>query len=517
MTLRLTACGGYVPQAKGLQGFSLLLLNMGAATNELLAFLFMRTQELLAAPAADSLQLYDNLKAAILTKAWELYRSHRQGRLRVAHTAESSAAGLLHQLWQCDSAVQYPVLLQQAQQAAAATVTAWQARPRQVVATLDHMFGDRSSYYFHQQARAPHPPTIITALHRPGRSPGNPLDTADFSSPLQVGNGLQYACDFYSSASPFGLFRPRQDISADAQAALLSALPRQLSPHQAVLTEGIDSDSLLHAEELELALQMAARGSSPGHDGLPYEFYRAFRQVMLPVMLKVFNAAFQDVAADQPLARLLRGVICLILKPSQPPEELSSYRPITLLNCDAKLVMLVMSNRLQRPLDYVIDITQSAFLRGRDISDNIRYHVGLANRIQELGLPDWLLHSDLTKAYDSADRGWLSRCMTAMGLRADGIVRWCRILMAGSSACVRINGFLSTPFPTANGLPQGSALAAPSGCSSFSQRWPTSTSCSRRAASPGSRCRRASLLQPAWPLPTTPSPTSKTRNETRGR
>ena len=38
--------------------------------------------------------------------------------------------------------------------------------------------------------------------------------------------------------------------------------------------------------------------------------------------------------------------------------------PITLLNCDAKLITLVVSNLLLRPLDYVIDITQSAFLRG---------------------------------------------------------------------------------------------------------------------------------------------------------
>ena len=39
-----------------------------------------------------------------------------------------------------------------------------------------------------------------------------------------------------------------------------------------------------------------------------------------------------------------------------------------------------VTNRLQRPLDYVIDITQSAFLRGRDINDNDRWPVGPAAR-----------------------------------------------------------------------------------------------------------------------------------------
>ena len=90
-------------------------------------------------------------------------------------------------------------------------------------------------------------------------------------------------------------------------------------------------------------------------------------------------------------------VICPIPKPNQPRDEISGYRPITLLNCDLKLIMLILANRLQRPLDYIIDVTQSAFLRGRDISDNVRYHLGLRARFRELGIPAWLLHSDLTK------------------------------------------------------------------------------------------------------------------------
>ena len=96
--------------------------------------------------------------------------------------------------------------------------------------------------------------------------------------------------------------------------------------------------------------------------------------------------------------------------------------------------MLVVSNRLQRPQDYIIDTTQSAFLRGRDLSDSIRYHLGMAARLQELGLPGWLMNSDLTEAYDSVDRGWLAQCMTAMGLKESGVTWWCSILMGGRSA-----------------------------------------------------------------------------------
>ena len=61
---------------------------------------------------------------------------------------------------------------------------------------------------------------------------------------------------------------------------------------------------------------------------------------LLPVLLRVFNVAFQA-----PLTVPRRGVMCSIKKSDVPAEELTSYRPITLLSCDAKLIMLVVSNR----------------------------------------------------------------------------------------------------------------------------------------------------------------------------
>jgi hypothetical protein len=246
---------------------------------------------------------------------------------------------------------------------------------------------------------------------------------------------------------------------ATAQAILLASLTRTLPPHLALTGEGPAGDGLLTLRELKHALANARRGSSPGWDGLPYEFYRAFGDHLLPVILAVANAAFQDTSTTSPLAALLKGVICLLLKPSKPPLELSSYRPITLLNADVKLIMLVMSNRLQRPLEYLIDVTQSAFLVGRDICDNVRYHLCLVSRLQELGLPAWLLNSDIDKAYDSVDRSWLQRCMTTMGFKEQGLIRWTQILLAGSTDVIRVNGFFTEPFPVRRSLAQGSSVS----------------------------------------------------------
>jgi len=175
--------------------------------------------------------------------------------------------------------------------------------------------------------------------------------------------------------------------------------------------------------------------------------------------LKKNNTAFLDTLAAAPLEDHLLGVICLLLKPRQPADELNSFRPITLHNCDVKLVMMILSARLKRPLDYLIDVMQSAFLRNRQITHNICHHLGLAARLRELGLPGYLVDTDQTKAYDKSHRQWLFTIMADMGFRVQGVVRWCRILKAGSAAKVRMNGVLSAAFPVENGLSQGSPVS----------------------------------------------------------
>ena len=461
--LLLRHAGPSLPKGKGLQGFPLLLLNIPDACQALRNIIATESLLLSLLPDSDLVTAWDNMKEVIRRRAWNLFREYRRSRLNAAQAADAEAIEA-HILLRFATPENFSSLQRASTAKAAAATRAWQelgAKSFQALPLLEHMFGDTSSFYFHHLARSPHPPVIIRRLRPPGPMiPGDPpAGSADLSTRQGISTALSFARDFYSADSPHGLYRPRQDLNSDSQSELLSTLPSPLPPQYASLAEGLDGDGLLSKEELLRAISLSSRGSSPGYDGLPYEVYSAFRAELSPILLRVFNSAFLDRIDHSPLSPLLQGVICLLHKAGQPADHLVGYRPITLLNCDVKLILLVMSNRLQRPLDYIIHITQSAFLKGRDISDNVRYHLGLASRLKQLGLPGWLLHSDLTKAYDTADRGWLLKTMSAMGFASTGIVRWTSILMNGSTSRVRVNGFLTTAFPNSSGLPQGGALS----------------------------------------------------------
>ena len=451
------------PRGCGLRGFPLRLLNVPTAARQLEAFIHAKAQEVLAAADSDIVALWLSVKESIRIFSLRVYMSHRKERQRAAREADTAALAAKGRLAGPQLAGDPLGLVHEWQSAVGRATAAWQALAAVslgAAAVLDHLAADTSSYYFHAQAKAAHTPNTIRVLHKPGRPAGSDPMPAVLQDHVGMGQGLQYASDYYSGDSICGRFRDRP-VDTAAQEQLLGTLQRRLPGDMAALAEGLDGDGLLSSEEFDLALAHARRGSVPGVDGLPYEFYRHYQTIMVPVLLRVFNAAYQSWNDSAPLAALLLGVICLLHKPHQSEEELVGYRPITLLNCDVKLVMIILSNRMQRPLEYLIDITQSAFLEGRDITDNVRYHLGLAARLTELGLPAWLLPSDLNMAYDDVARSYLTRTQLAMGFKQQGLVRWSQITKAGSRGMVRVNGFFTAPFPIVKGLPQGSSASCP--------------------------------------------------------
>ncbi|KAF8063820.1 transposon TX1 protein [Scenedesmus sp. PABB004] len=178
-------------------------------------------------------------------------------------------------------------------------------------------------------------------------------------------------------------------------------------------------------------------------------------------LVQAFNYHYLNQAAGAPqLAATQRlGLVTLIHKGGQPREAVSSYRPITLLNADTKIAAKAIVQRLAPALGSIVDGTQTAFVPGRDIADNVLMHLEAIDHARETRAPGCLLFLDFAKAYDRLDRGWLFRCLARMGL-PDATTRWVRLLLAGTRARVAFNGgHVSREFSVASGCAQGSPLS----------------------------------------------------------
>jgi hypothetical protein len=110
-------------------------------------------------------------------------------------------------------------------------------------------------------------------------------------------------------------------------------------------------------------------------------------------------------------------VISLIPK-TEKPERVSDLRLISLCNVTYKVVSKVLAGRLRAVLDDVISPSQSAFVPGRLISNNIIVayeitHFLLNKREGDLGYA--ALKLDMSKAYDRVEWNFLEQMMKRLG------------------------------------------------------------------------------------------------------
>jgi len=60
-----------------------------------------------------------------------------------------------------------------------------------------------------------------------------------------------------------------------------------------------------------------------------------------------------------------------LLPKKSSPSTLNDYRPISLAGCFYKIISKILAKRLKMTLPNVIDKYQSAFLKGRGMSDSV--------------------------------------------------------------------------------------------------------------------------------------------------
>ena len=243
-----------------------------------------------------------------------------------------------------------------------------------------------------------------------------------------------------------------------AQAEVLAALDahmaaeptRRLAP-EAAATLGA---ACISADEVHAALKRTPSGRSPGLDGLPGEVYRHCAGALAPVLAKVFSAMHATGAVPR---GLLDGAITVLPKPGDS-WRLSSYRPITLLNSDYRILARVLAARLLACLAAIISPSQSAFVKGRRIGDPIVLLQLVPHLLKQRGQRAVIACLDFAKAFDTISRGFLLQVMERMGV-GDGFLAWARLLLTNTRACAVVNGHVSRMVPFKAGVRQGCPLS----------------------------------------------------------
>ena len=106
---------------------------------------------------------------------------------------------------------------------------------------------------------------------------------------------------------------------------------------------------------------------SPGPDGMSPIFFKNYWDI---VGVKVINCVLNALNSGIMPWGINDTYICLIPK-VKSPQKITEFRPISLCNVIYKIMSKILANRLKRIPPVVIDDSQSAFIPGRLIMDNV--------------------------------------------------------------------------------------------------------------------------------------------------
>ena len=223
-----------------------------------------------------------------------------------------------------------------------------------------------------------------------------------------------------------------------------------LSNDEAQICEGP-----LTLNEILLALNSMENNKCLGNDGIPKELYLALFDLVGPFLCGCLNKAYER-GKLSPSQR--QAVVTLIQKPGKDCRLIKSWRPISLLNVDVKILSKVLSARMTKILPKLIHDDQSAFVSGRFIGEPIRLVSDIMEYVDKENSSGVLFAADFAAAFDSIDYVFMLQTLKKYGF-GTSFINWVKLLHTDLVSCVMNNGFSTGYFSLSRGTRQGDPLA----------------------------------------------------------
>ncbi len=225
----------------------------------------------------------------------------------------------------------------------------------------------------------------------------------------------------------------------------------------AIILENLEQlEKPITKQEIEQAINSMQNSKAPGPDGYTSEFYKAFKEQISKLLLDVFNEALHRGSLPP---TFYHASISLIHKKDKDPLDPASYRPVSLLNVDNKILAKIVATRLETILPTIISQDQTGFIKNRQLFFNIRRLLNIIHTQDKKNLhPEILLSLDAEKAFDRVEWDYLFSTLSKFGF-GPNIISLVKLLYAQPHASVRTNNVHSTYFPLSRSTRQGCPLS----------------------------------------------------------
>ena len=207
-------------------------------------------------------------------------------------------------------------------------------------------------------------------------------------------------------------------------------------------------------DEVKKAVWSCGGEKAPGPDGFSFDFIRAFWDCIGAEFVK----ATKEFEKEPTKVEACNSSFIALVPKIKDPLGLNDFRPIHLMGCVTKVLSKVLAERLKVVVSDIINPLQTAFIRGRQITDGPFMVNEIISWVKRTKKEMFILKVDFEKSFDNVRWDFIREILRQMNF-GDVWIDWIKGLICSAKVSVLVNGSPTNQFGLEKGVRQGDLLS----------------------------------------------------------